>query len=291
MAKIKLGIPKGSLQEKTIELFGMAGFSIYASSRSYFPSIDDPQIETVLVRAQDMSRYVEKGILDCGITGEDWVLENNSKILRLSELKYAKRTLNPVRWVVAVREDSKIKKISQLKGKRIATELVRYTKKFFKSKKIDVDVEFSWGATEVKVKSGLVDAIVELTETGQSLRANGLKEIETICESMTKFIANKKAYKNKQKKKKINDILLLLKSALDARGKVGLKLNIKEKDLDKIISLLPALKKPTISSLSLKNWVACEVILEEKEVRKIIPLLKENGAEGIIEYPLNKVIY
>lgn len=291
MRKLKIGIPKGSLQGKTVEIFAKAGFNIYTSSRSYFPSVDDPELEPVMVRAQDMSRYVEEGVLDCGITGEDWILENNSKVLRLSELMYAKRTLNPVRWVVAVREDSKINKISQLKDKRIATELVKYTKKFFKSKKIKVDVEFSWGATEVKVKSGLVDAIVELTETGQSLRANGLKEIATICKSMTKFIANKESYKNKQKKKKINDILLLLKGALDARDKVGLKLNVKEKDLDKIISLLPALKEPTVSSLTLKDWVACEVILEEKNVKKIIPLLKENGAEGIIEYPLNKVLY
>ncbi len=289
--KIKLGIPKGSLQEKTRELFEKAGFNIYPSQRSYFPTVDDPQIQAVLVRAQDMSRYVEEGVLDCGITGEDWILENNSKVLRLSELLYAKRTLNPVRWVVAVREDSKIKSLSQLKGKRVATELVRYTQKFFKSKKIDAKVEFSWGATEVKVKSGLVDAIVELTETGQSLKANGLKEIATLCQSTTKFIANKSSYKNKQKKKKIDDVLLLLKGALEASGKVGLKLNIRKNNLDKVISLLPALKKPTISSLSLKNWVACEVILEEKEVRRIIPLLKENGAQGIIEYPLNKVIY
>jgi ATP phosphoribosyltransferase len=291
MKKVKIGIPKGSLQKKTIEVFAKAGFNIYANSRSYFPSIDDSQLQPVLVRAQDMSRYVEEGVLDCGITGEDWILENNSKVLRLSELMYAKRTSNPVRWVVAVSQDSKIKKISQLKGKRVATELVRYTKSFFKSKKIDLEVEFSWGATEVKVKSGLVDAIVELTETGQSLRANGLKEIETICESVTKFIANKSSYKNEEKKKKIDDLLLLLEAALEARDKVGLKLNVREKNINKIISLLPALKKPTISSLALKNWVACEVILEEKDVRKIIPLLKDNGAQGIIEYPLNKVLY
>ncbi|MCF7874706.1 MAG: ATP phosphoribosyltransferase [Candidatus Omnitrophica bacterium] len=291
MKKVKIGIPKGSLQKKTIEVFAKAGFNIYANSRSYFPSIDDSQLQPVLVRAQDMSRYVEEGVLDCGITGEDWILENNSKVLRLSELMYAKRTSNPVRWVVAVSQDSKIKKINQLKGKRVATELVRYTKRFFKTKKINLEVEFSWGATEVKVKSGLVDAIVELTETGQSLRANGLKEIETICESVTKFIANKSSYKDEEKKKKIDDLLLLLEAALEARDKVGLKLNVREKDIDKIISLLPALKKPTISSLALKNWVACEVILEEKDVRKIIPLLKDNGAQGIIEYPLNKVLY
>ncbi|MDP8290126.1 MAG: ATP phosphoribosyltransferase [Candidatus Susulua stagnicola] len=291
MEKLKLGIPKGSLQEKTLELFRMAGFNIYLSSRSYFPSIDDNEIEVVLIRAQEMSRYVEEGVLDCGITGEDWILENGSSVLKLSQLPYAKQTLNPVRWVVAVREDSRIKKISDLKGKRVATELLKYTKKFFKAEKIDLDVEFSWGATEVKVKSGLVDAIVELTETGASLRANGLKIIDTICTSTTQFIANKSSYKNAWKKKKMQQILLLLKGALEARAKVGLKLNVKEDNLDKILSILPALKKPTISHLTLKNWVACEVIVEESHVRKVLPLLKENGAQGIIEYPLNKVIY
>ncbi|MDP8289359.1 MAG: ATP phosphoribosyltransferase [Candidatus Susulua stagnicola] len=291
MGKLKLGIPKGSLQEKTLELFRMAGFNIYLSSRSYFPSIDDNEIEVVLIRAQEMSRYVEEGVLDCGITGEDWILENGSSVLKLSQLPYAKQTLNPVRWVVAVREDSRIKKISDLKGKRVATELLKYTKKFFKAEKIDVDVEFSWGATEVKVKSGLVDAIVELTETGASLRANGLKIIDTICTSTTQFIANKSSYKNAWKKKKMQQILLLLKGALEARTKVGLKLNVKEDNLDKILSILPALKKPTISHLTLKNWVACEVVVEENHVRKVLPLLKENGAQGIIEYPLNKVIY
>ena len=291
MEKLKLGIPKGSLQEKTLELFRMAGFNIYLSSRSYFPSIDDNEIEVVLIRAQEMSRYVEEGVLDCGITGEDWILENGSSVLKLSQLPYAKQTLNPVRWVVAVREDSRIKKISDLKGKRVATELLKYTKKFFKAEKIDLDVEFSWGATEVKVKSGLVDAIVELTETGASLRANGLKIIDTICTSTTQFTANKSSYKNAWKKKKMQQILLLLKGALEARAKVGLKLNVKEDNLDKILSILPALKKPTISHLTLKNWVACEVIVEESHVRKVLPLLKENGAQGIIEYPLNKVIY
>ncbi|MCF7908644.1 MAG: ATP phosphoribosyltransferase [Candidatus Omnitrophica bacterium] len=291
MDVLKLGIPKGSLQEKTVELFRMAGFNIYTSSRSYFPTIDDSQVKVVMVRAQEMSRYVEEGVLDCGITGEDWVLENSSDVLRLAELRYAKRTLNKVRWVVAVKDDSKIKKLADLKGKRIATELLGYTKKFFKAKKIPVDVEFSWGATEVKVKSGLVDAIVELTETGESLRANGLKEIATICLSSTQFIANKLAVKNSWKKKKIDYILLLLKGALEARDKVGLKLNIRKENLEEILALLPALKKPTISSLTLKDWVACEVIIEESRVREILPLLKEKGAQGIIEYPLNKVIY
>jgi ATP phosphoribosyltransferase len=291
MKSLKLGIPKGSLQEKTLEIFRMAGFNIYLSHRSYFPSIDDQEIKVVLIRAQEMSRYVEEGVLDCGITGEDWILENNSDVLRLEELLYAKRTLNPVRWVVAVRGDSRIKSLKDLKGKRIATELLRYTKRFFKSKKIDLEVEFSWGATEVKVKSGLVDAIVELTETGESLKANGLKEIATICTSTTKFIANKSSFKDKWKKEKMGNILLLLKGALEARGKVGLKLNAKEKDLSKILSLLPALKKPTISTLTVKGWIACEVIVNEEEVRKILPALKSAGAQGIIEYPLNKVIY
>lgn len=291
MCALKLGIPKGSLQEKTLELFRMAGFNIYLSSRSYFPSIDDDEIKVVLIRAQEMSRYVEEGVLDCGITGEDWILENGSSIIKLSQLPYSKQTLSSVRWVVAVRNDSRIKKVKDLKGKRVATELLRYTKKFFKAKKINVDVEFSWGATEVKVKSGLVDAIVELTETGASLRANGLKIIDTVCSSTTQFIANKSSYKNKWKKKKMQQILLLLKGALEARTKVGLKLNVRKKDMDKVLSVLPALKKPTISYLTLKDWVACEVIVEESQVRKILPLLKENGAQGIIEYPLNKVIY
>ncbi len=291
MMTLKLGIPKGSLQEKTLELFRMAGFNIYLSSRSYFPSIDDVEIKVVLIRAQEMSRYVEEGVLDCGITGEDWILENGSSVLKLSQLPYAKQTLNPVRWVVAVREDSRIKKLKDLKGKRVATELLKYTKRFFKAKKIDLDVEFSWGATEVKVKSGLVDAIVELTETGASLRANGLKIIDTVCTSTTQFIANKSSYKNKWKKKKMQQVLLLLKGALEARAKVGLKLNVRKENVDKVLSILPALKKPTISHLTVKNWVACEVIVEESQVRKILPLLKENGAQGIIEYPLNKVIY
>lgn len=291
MKTLKLGIPKGSLQEKTLEILRMAGFNFYVSSRSYFPTVDDPEIKPVLIRAQEMSRYVEDGVLDCGITGEDWILENNSKVNRLAELLYAKRTLNPVRWVVAVKDDSKIKKLKDLEGKRIATELVNYTKRFFKEKKIDVEVEFSWGATEVKVKSGLVDAIVELTETGESLRANSLKEIVTVCESTTKFIANKVAAKDTWKRKKMENILLLLRGALEAKDKVGLKLNVKKENLNKILALLPSLKKPTISTLTLKDWHALEVIVEEREVRRLVPLLKEKGAQGIIEYPLNKLIY
>lgn len=291
MSELRLGIPKGSLSEKTVEIFKMGGFNINISSRSYIPSIDDPEIKIIMMRAQEMARYVEEGVLDCGITGEDWILENGSDVIRVAELMYAKRTLNPVRWVVAVREDSNIKKIEDLEGKRIATELVGYTKRYFQDKKINVHVEFSWGATEVKVKSGLVDAIVELTETGESLRANNIKEIETICVSTTKFIANKEAYKDDWKKRKMEHILLLLRGALEARDKVGLKLNVKKENLDAVKGLLPALKKPTISALTVEGWFALEVIIEEKEVRKLIPLLKEKGAEGIIEYPLNKLIY
>ncbi|MCM8831406.1 MAG: ATP phosphoribosyltransferase [Candidatus Omnitrophica bacterium] len=288
---LTLGIPKGSLQEKTLEIFRMSGFNIYVDSRSYFPTIDDPQIKVILIRAQEMSRYVESGILDCGITGEDWILENNSDVLRLAELMYAKKTFKPVRWVVAVLQDSPFHRIEDLKNKTIATELVNFTKNFFEKNKIDVKVEFSWGATEVKVKSGLVDAIVELTETGESLRANGLREIATVCISTTKFIANKSSYKDPQKRKKMEEILLLIKGALEAQGKVGLKLNAKKEDLKKIIKLLPSLKKPTISPLTIKDWYALEVIVEENLVRDLIPLLKEKGAQGIIEYPLNKVIY
>jgi len=291
MKKLKLGIPKGSLQEKTLELFKKAGFDISVSSRSYFPTIDDVEIELILVRAQEMSRYVEEAILDCGITGEDWILENDSKVLRLEDLGFAKRTKTPVRWVIAVKENSKIKKIEDLKGKRVATELLKFTKRYFKNKKIDAEVEFSWGATEVKVRSGLVDAIVDLTETGQSLRANGLKEIETICTSTTKFIANKTSYTDNWKKKKIDFILVLLKGALEGEGKVGLKLNISDKNLEEIKKLLPSLTSPTVSPLTLKGWYAIEVIIEEKLARDLIPQLKEKGAKGIIEYPLNKLIY
>jgi len=291
MKRLRIGIPKGSLEAKTIELFKKAGFDISVSPRSYFPTIDDSQIQPVLVRAQELSRYVEEGILDCGITGEDWILENDSKVLILEDLPYAKKTKQPVRWVVAVRDNSKVKRLKDLEGKRIATELVNYTQRFFKRKRVNVDVEFSWGATEVKVKSGLVDAIVELAETGQSLKANNLKEIGVVCVSIPKFIANKDSYKDKWKNKKINHIILLLKGALEAEGKVGLKLNVKRNDLDKVLKILPALKNPTISPLTLRDWYALEVIIDEKLVRDLIPKLKERGSQGIIEYPLNKLIY
>ncbi len=287
-----LGLPKGSLESFTFELFRMAGFRLFKEERSYFPSIDDPQIKPVLLRPQEMPRYIEEGVLDCGITGEDWILESEASVEFIGELLYAKKTTRkPVRWVVAVKEDSPIERIEQLEGKRIATELVNFTKKFFKERNINVEVEFSWGATEAKVKSGLVDAIVELTETGESLKANGLKEIACICVSTTKFIANKDSYKDRWKRKKMESIFILLKGALEAKNKVGLKLNVNRKNLNKVLKILPALKKPTISHLTTKNWVACEVIVDEEKAKELIPKLKEAGAQDIIEYPLNKVIY
>jgi len=289
---LKLGLPKGSLQESTFKMLRKAGFNVsLGSERSYFPSIDDPEIEAILLRAQEMSRYVADGALDCGITGNDWVLENNSAVVRVTDLIYAKQGLNKVRWVLAVPEDSGIKSIKDLKGRRIATELVNVTKEFFRRNKVEVEVEFSWGATEVKVSSGLVDAIVELTETGRSLKANKLVEIATICESTTQFIANKSSYKDSWKKNKMEEVAVLLKGAIAAEEKVGLKMNARKGDLKKVIALLPALKKPTISGLSEEGWVAVETIIDEKVVRTLIPRLKKAGAQGIIEYPLNKVIY
>jgi ATP phosphoribosyltransferase len=289
---LKLGLPKGSLQEATFKMFKKAGFNVSLSSeRSYFPSIDDPEIEPVLLRAQEMSRYVQDGALDCGITGNDWILENRSEVARITDLVYAKQSLNKVRWVLAVPQDSGVKTIKDLQGKRIATELVNVTRDYFKSKKIKVDVEFSWGATEVKVSAGLVDAIVELTETGRSLRANNLVEIATLCESTTQFIANKNSYKDSWKKAKMEQVALLLKGAISAEEKVGLKMNVRKKDLKRVIERLPALKKPTISGLSEDGWYAVETIIDEKVVRVLIPELKKVGAQGIIEYPLNKVIY
>jgi len=289
---LKLGLPKGSLQEATFKMFKKAGFNLSVpSERSYFPSIDDPQIEPVLLRAQEMSRYVEDEALDCGITGNDWILENKSEVVRITDLVYAKQSLNKVRWVLAVPQESSIKSIKDLRGKRIATELVNVTKDYFNKRKVRVEVEFSWGATEVKVSAGLVDAIVELTETGRSLKANKLVEIATLCESTTQFIANKNSYRDAWKKAKMEQIALLLKGAILAEEKVGLKMNVKKSDLKKVLALLPALKKPTISGLSEDNWFAVETMIDEKVVRVLIPELKKAGAQGIIEYPLNKVIY
>lgn len=291
MSKLKLGIPKGSLEQATINVFKKAGFEIRIGERSYTPSIDDPEIEPFLIRAQEISRYVEEGVLDCGITGNDWILENKSKVLRILDLAYAKQTTNPVRWVLAVPEDSHLRKVSDLKGKRVATELVGVTKDYLRKHKVNAQVEFSWGATEVKLKVGLVDAIVELTETGTSLKANNLRIVDTVCFSTTQFIVNKTAYQNKWKKDKISQVVLLLLGAITAEGRVGIKMNVARKNIKRVISLLPALKNPTISSLSRGDWYAVETIVEEKIVRSLLPRLKSAGAEGIIEYPLNKLIY
>jgi ATP phosphoribosyltransferase len=289
---LKLGLPKGSLQESTFRMFRKAGFNIsLPNERSYFPSINDTEIKPVLLRAQEMSRYVQDGALDCGITGNDWILENKSDVVRVTDLTYAKQSLNKVRWVLAVPLDSGIKKIKDLEGKRIATELVNVTKDYFQKNKVKVEVEFSWGATEVKVSAGLVDAIVELTETGSSLRANKLVEIATLCESTSQLIANKKSYADKWKRQKMEQIALLLKGAISAEEKVGLKMNVRKENLKKVLSKLPALKKPTISGLSDDGWFAIETIIDERIVRVLIPELKSAGAQGIIEYPLNKVIY
>jgi len=290
--KLKLGLPKGSLQEASFRLFKKAGFNVnLPSERSYFPSIDDRQIEPILLRAQEMSRYVQDGALDCGITGNDWILENRSEVVRVTDLIYAKQSLNKVRWVLAVPESSGIKSIRELNNKRVATELVNVTAEFFKQHKVKVDIEFSWGATEVKVSAGLVDAIVELTETGRSLRANKLVEIATICESTTQFIANKNSYKDTWKRNKMEQIALLLQGAIAAEEKVGLKMNVRKTNLTKVLKLLPALKNPTVSGLSSGGWYAVETVIDEKVVRTLIPALKDAGATGIIEYPLNKVIY
>ena len=286
---LRLGLPKGSLQESTLKLFKKAGYNVSVNSRSYYPVFDDIEIEAMLIRAQEMAKYVDDGVLDAGLTGKDWVLEQGADIKEVAELNYAKGGLRPVRWVIAVPNDSKIKKLEHLNGKRIATELVGFTKKYLKSKKIKADVDFSWGATEVKPPY-LADAIVELTETGSSLKANNLRVIDTILESSTRFIANKKAWKNSWKKLKMQNIVLLLKGALAAEEKVGLKMNVPQKSLKRVMSLLSSLHSPTISELSDTGWYAIEVVIDEKIVRDIIPKLKSVNAEGIIEYPLNKVI-
>src|SRR3989339_839885 len=290
MNKLKIGLPKGSLQESTFELFKKAGIKIYSSDRSYFPTCDDDELEIMLVRSQEMAKYVEDGVFDAGITGYDWISESGAEIKEICELLYAKSGFRPVKWVLAVPNNSKIKRLKDLAGKRIATELVNVVKKYLLKNKVKAEVEFSWGATEAKAPA-LVDAIVELTETGSSLRANNLKIIEDVLTSTTRFIANHDALKDSWKREKIEGLAILLKGALAAEGMVGLKMNVAEKNLENIIGVLPALKKPTISHLSVSGWVALEVIIEEKIVKKIIPGLKRAGAEGIIEYPLNKIIY
>lgn len=287
--KLKIGLPKGSLQDTTFRLFKNAGYNVKLLERSYVPAIDDPEIEGLVIRAQEMARYVEDGILDMGITGWDWVLEQNAEVVELTRLKYGKVGFRGVKWVVAVPADSKIKRIEDLKGKKIATELVSFTKRYLKKRGIEAQIEFSWGATEVKPPL-LADAIVEVTETGASLKANNLRIIDTILESETVLIANKKAWKDPWKKRKMENIVILLKGALVAEEKVGLKMNVPTKKLKEVTGILPSLHTPTISSLSDKGWVAIEVILDEKVVRDIIPNLKRAGAQGIVEYPLNKVI-
>ena len=289
MNKIKLGIPKGSLQESTLYLFKKAGFNINISERSYKPTIDDSEIECLLIRAQEIPKYVEQGVLDIGLSGKDWITETKAEVEEVADLVYAKTGFGKVKLVIAVPEDSKIKSVKDLEGKRIATELVSVTRDYLKKNKVNAEVEFSWGATEVKVQE-LVDAISELTETGSSLRANKLRIVDTIIESNTKFIANKKSMQDSWKKQKIQEIALLLNGALAAESKVGLKMNVEKKNLNKLLLLLPALKKPTISELSDKNWAAVETIIDEKIVREIIPKLKQAGAQGIIEYPLNKIV-
>jgi ATP phosphoribosyltransferase len=287
--KLKLGIPKGSLENATIDLFRRAGFNITTSSRSYFPAIDDPDIECMLIRAQEMARYVEDGILDAGLTGRDWVEENEAQIETVADLIYAKQSFGKVRWVLAVPESSPFRSVKDLEGKIIATELVSTTRRYLAGNGVKAKVEFSWGATEVKPPE-LADAIVEVTETGSSLRANKLRIIETVLESNTQFIANTTSWSDEWKRRKLQDIKLLLEGAISALSKVGLMMNVIRKDLDSVLAVLPALKNPTISQLSDPDWVAVNTILEETTVRNIIPRLKEAGAQGIVEYPLNKIV-
>lgn len=286
---LKLGLPKGSLQESTMKLFRKAGYHISVSTRSYYPEFDDSEIQSMLIRAQEMAGYVENGIIDCGLTGKDWIMEQGAIVHEVAELIYAKEGLRPVRWVLAVPNDSNIRKVKDLKGKRIATELVGYTKRYLRKRGIRAEVDFSWGATEVKPPR-LADAIVELTETGSSLRANNLRIVETMLESSTRFIANKNAWKDKWKRQKIENIVLLLKGALAAEEKVGLKMNVHKKSLKKVMSILPAMHSPTISSLTEEGWNDLDVVIDERTVRDIIPKLKAAGATGIVEYQLNKVI-
>lgn len=287
---LRIGLPKGSLQEATIEKMAKAGFNIQVSSRSYVPYVDDEELEVRLIRAQEVSRYVEHGYLDCGITGLDWIRENGSDVQEVGEFLFSKATRQPARWVLAVPENSPVKTVKDLRGKRIATEVVNLTKKFLKKHGVKAEVEFSWGATEVKAHE-LVDAIVELTETGSSLRANNLRIVDTLLVSTPRLIANHTAWKNKWKRQKIETLAMLLKGALEAEAKVGLKMNIAQKNLASLLASLPALRNPTISNLSLAGWVAVETIIDEHVVRELIPQLKAAGAEGIIEYPLNKVVY
>jgi ATP phosphoribosyltransferase len=287
---LRFGLPKGSLQEATLEKMAKAGFNISVSSRSYIPYVDDDEMEVRLIRAQEISRYVEHGYLDCGITGHDWVVENGSDVREVGEFQFSKVSRKPTRWVLAVPEHSPIKSVKDLEGKRIATEVINITKKYLRQHGVSADVEFSWGATEVKAHE-LVDAIVEVTETGSSLRANKLRIVDELLSSTPRLIANHSAWKDKWKRRKIETLALLLRGAMEAESKVGLKMNIQEKHVARLLKSLPALRRPTIANLSQKGWVAVETIIDEHIVRELIPQLKAAGAEGIIEYPLNKVVY
>jgi ATP phosphoribosyltransferase len=286
---LKLGLPKGSLQDSTLELFANAGFHFSVQSRSYFPSIDDDELEAILIRAQEMARYVAQGAFDAGLTGKDWIIETDSDVVEVADLVYSKASMRPVRWVLAVPESSPIKTVKDLEGKHIATEVVNITKKYLAENGVNASVEFSWGATEVKPPE-LADAIVEVTETGSSLRANKLRIVETVLQSNTKLIANKAAWEDPWKREKIENMAMLLQGAINAQGKVGLKMNAPKAALDKIMAGIPALRQPTISDLADKEWVALEVIVAEKLVRTLIPELKRAGAEGIFEYNINKLI-
>ncbi len=287
--RLKLGLPKGSLQDATLELFRRAGYEIKVNPRSYFPTIDDEDLDCMLIRAQEMARYVEDGILDVGLTGKDWILENEASVVEVADLVYAKQTFGKVRWVLAVPERSSFQGIKDLEGRIIATELVKVTERYLARNGVKAKVEFSWGATEVKPPV-LADAIVEVTETGSSLRANGLRILETVLESSTKFIANQTAWGDTWKRQKIETIVMLLQGAIEAAGKVGLMLNVRRADLEKVLGVLPALKRPTVSNLSDPDWVAVNTVIDEKTVREIIPRLKAANAQGIVEYPLNKIV-
>jgi ATP phosphoribosyltransferase len=287
--KLRLGIPKGSLQDATVQLFQRAGYQIYVSSRSYFPAIDDDEIECMLIRAQEMPRYVQDGVLDVGLTGRDWILENDADVVTITDLIYSKQSFNKVRWVLAVPEESLVKSVRDLQGKVIATELVAATKRYLEKNGVTAVVEFSWGATEVKPPV-LADAIVEVTETGSSLRANKLRIVETVLESNTQLIANRSAMQDAWKTEKIEVLALLLNAAIAAFGQVGLMLNVRREHLDGVLNVLTALKRPTISSLSDPDWVAVNTVIEERKVREIIPRLKAAHAQGIVEYPLNKIV-
>ncbi|OGP84263.1 MAG: ATP phosphoribosyltransferase [Deltaproteobacteria bacterium RBG_16_54_11] len=290
MKLLKLGIPKGSLENATIELFRRSGWKITMDSRSYFPSIDDPEIRCTLVRAQEMSRFVEMGALDVGLTGKDWILENASDCVVAQNLVYSKATQQPARWVLVVAERSPVKRIEDLKGKKVFTELVNFTRTYFAEKGIQVDVEFSWGATEAKVVEGLADAIVEVTETGSTIRANGLRIVEELMVTYPQLIANKKAWKDPWKRDKIEQIAKLLKGALDAEGMVGLKMNVPKERFEEVMKVLPSITAPTVADLYNQEWVSVETVMSELEARELIPRLIKKGAVGIIEYPLNKVI-